>query len=103
MRYPETASLIRSARLRKGLSQEKAAAAVGCSRLQFIRWEQGLHKPEEHAGGLVAVLEIDKKALDEADDEDSSMPSRAESDFAAAVDALITERIDRVLRDRSAA
>lgn len=72
MRYPETAALIRSARRRKGLSQEAAAEAIGCSRLQVIRWEQGLHRPDPEGLGprLVEVLGVKAKALTEADADD---------------------------------
>lgn len=97
MRYPETASLIRKARLRTGLSQERAAVAVGCSRLQFIRWEQGLHRPDAngHAARLVTVLGIDEKALIAADDEEESQPMASEL-FAQAVRAVLREELRRV-------
>lgn len=72
MRYPQTAAMIRSARRRKGMSQEALAAAVGCSRLQVIRWEQGLHKPDPEGLGakLVEVLAIKPAALEGADEAD---------------------------------
>ena len=80
MRYPQTAAIIRSARLRKGMSQERAASEVGCSRLQFIRWEQGIHKPNPDGLGrqLVDVLGLDKSALEGADeDEEAALPMRS--------------------------
>jgi transcriptional regulator with XRE-family HTH domain len=72
MRYPETAALIKSARLRKGLSQEKAAQQVGCSRLQWINWEQGVHRPGRHAAALAGVLGITLDELRAADDEEEA-------------------------------
>jgi transcriptional regulator with XRE-family HTH domain len=67
MRYPETAALIKQARLKKGLSQEKAARRIGCSRLQWINWEQGLHRPEKYAASLVEVIGVDADKLSAAD------------------------------------
>lgn len=67
MRYPETAALIKKARLKKGLSQEKAATRIGCSRLQWINWEQGLHRPEKYARLLVEVIGVDERELEKAD------------------------------------
>lgn len=68
MRYPETAALIKQARLKKGLSQEKAARRIGCSRLQWINWEQGLHRPEKYVAALVGVIGVNAKKLEAADD-----------------------------------
>jgi transcriptional regulator with XRE-family HTH domain len=67
MRYPETAALIKSARLRRGLSQEKAAKSIGCSRLQWINWEAGLHRPDRYANALVEVIGVDGEKLASAD------------------------------------
>lgn len=93
-RYPQTAALIHSARLRKGLSQEKAAVLAGCSRLQFIRWEQGLHRPEGHrAEALVAKLGVDADKLSAADpepDEDDLM-----APLSRAIRDLVRSELER--------
>lgn len=67
MRYPETAALIKKARKQKGLSQENAARRIGCSRLQWINWEQGLHRPTTYKQALVEVIGVDAGKLDAAD------------------------------------
>lgn len=74
MRYPETASLIRSARLRKGLSQEKAARRVGCTRLQWINWEKGAHRPTRFIDDLIDVIGVDRDKLAAADDPEDRLP-----------------------------
>ena len=69
MKYPQTAALIRSARLRKELSQEKTAELVGCSRIHMNRLEKGQHRPDMEVLGarLADVLGIDADALGRAD------------------------------------
>lgn len=69
VRYPQTAAAIKSARLRKGYSQEKAARLVGTSRFHWIRWEQGLHRPLEFAPRIADVLGCPVESLTTEDDE----------------------------------
>jgi transcriptional regulator with XRE-family HTH domain len=84
-RYAELGSAIKSARLRKGLTQEQAAQQVGTSRFHWIRWEQGLHKPEEHRARLIEVLGLPEDVFgDEDDDDEADDPMAAERDLVAA-------------------
>jgi transcriptional regulator with XRE-family HTH domain len=95
MRYPETAALIKQARLKKGLSQEKAARRIGCSRLQWINWEQGLHRPEKYAASLVEVIGVDADKLSAADGGDLDQEALGR-DLAA----MFTQALDRVMESR---
>lgn len=70
MRYPVIAAALKSARLRKGLTQEQVAAQVGTSRFHWIRLEQGLHRPLELGARITEVLGVDEKLL--AGDEDEA-------------------------------
>ena len=85
MRYPQIAAQVKEARLHKGWSQERAAAEVGTSRIHWIRWEKGLHKPAGRlAARLIEVLGLprelfDEDALDEEDD--LSLLRRIRADF----------------------
>lgn len=100
MRYPETASLIRKARRHKGLSQEKAAQQVGCSRLQWINWEQGLHRPTKYTGQLVEVLGVDSEMLESADgglDEAHDLMAP----LTDAIAAIVAMQVKRELSGRS--
>lgn len=93
-KYPNIAQRIKSARLRKGLSMDKAAAAVGTTRFTWIRWEQGLNKPEEYASRLSAMLGVPEahllnEAVSEGDDEEAaSLPVARESEFLEALRPL---------------
>ena len=71
-RYPKSAVAIRAARKERGWSQEYAAGKVGCSRLQWIRWEQGVHQPVEYADRLNDVLGIPKEQLKDDEDEEEA-------------------------------
>lgn len=103
MRYPQTATIIQGARKRKGVSQERAAIKVGCSRLQWIRWEQGLHRPAADglAPRLAEYLGLDLEVLLSADDEDeeaSSMPTH--HDMVAVL--MPSEALRRIVREEMA-
>lgn len=87
-RYEKLAAEIKSARLRKGLSQERAAELVGTSRFHWIRWEQGLHKPTEYKDKLSEVLGLPADVFgddsDDLDEEDLVAPlTRAINDIVA--------------------
>lgn len=73
-RYPEIAGKIKSARLRKGLSQEIASQRVGMSRFHWIRLEQGLHRPTEHAAKIAEVLGIEERDLLGSDEDEEAAP-----------------------------
>lgn len=85
--------MIQNARRRKGVSQERAATKIGCSRLQWIRWEQGVHRPDPngYAPKIAGYLGLDVGVLtaaDASDDEDeeaASMPTHHEMLAALAV------------------
>lgn len=98
MRYPETAALIRSARRRKGISQATAAANIGCSRLQVIRWEQGLHRPDPLGLGPVVadVLGIEPSRLASADEDDDE-EAAAVRDLARALQAEVRRQVHAAL------
>ena len=97
-RHPQIAADIRSARLRKGLSQEKAAELVGTSRFHWIRWEQGLHKPDDYAARLIEVLGLPEDVFgdpaDDLDDEDLVAP------LTRAISDLVERRVARLLASR---
>lgn len=109
MRYPETARLIRKSRKRKGLSQERLARHLGCSRLQVIRWEQGLHRPDPDALGakLAESLEFsvaDLRSCDGGDEDDAeaaSMPLAR--DLATALQAEVQRQVAAALKAEMAA
>lgn len=85
-KYATVASRIKQARLRKGLSQEQAANAIGTSRFHWIRWEQGLHRPAEYAGRLSEFLGIPEDELRGGDDDDEeSALSREQNEILAAL------------------
>jgi len=57
-------SIIRSARKRRGWSQEKLAETLGTSRTQVIRWEGGRGYPgDAYRTKLAVVLDIDPVLL----------------------------------------
>lgn len=97
VRYPETAKLIKTARLRKGWSQERAAQIVGSSRLQWIRWEQGLHKPDPDGLGasLCDALGIPKKKLRDADSTDEAEAALV-ADLLSIVRQITRQEVERV-------
>lgn len=101
MRYPETASLIRSARLRKGISQEKAARRVGCTRLQWINWEKGAHRPVRFVNDLVDVLGLDRDELSSADPEDERLSSDL-MQIVQSLERLVDGRVERALASKAA-
>jgi transcriptional regulator with XRE-family HTH domain len=96
--YGHLAAQIKAARLRKGLSQEQAAALVGTSRFHWIRWEQGLHKPTEYAARLVEVLGLPEDVFgDDEDDLDETDPVAALfGAFLRIVDRRVEERLSAV-------
>lgn len=100
MRYPETAALIKKARRNTGLSQEKAARQVGCSRLQWINWEQGVHRPDKYANALVEVLGLDAKKLKAADGGEDLDEASLMAPLTRAINDLVEAQVDRALRDR---
>jgi transcriptional regulator with XRE-family HTH domain len=104
MRYPETASIILAARKRKGVSQERAAQKVGCSRLQWIRWEQGLHRPEPDGFGakLAEYLGIGSDALSAADSDDDEEAASMQP-FGRDIMQALNAAIDRAVSARMAA
>lgn len=96
MKYPETAALIRAARIKRKWSQEKAAQIVGSSRLQWIRWEQGLHKPDPdgHGAALCDALNIPKKRMLNADASDEKEAALV-ADLIAIVRAITRQELER--------
>ena len=90
-RFPEIAATIRTARLRKGISQESAAAQVGMSRFHWIRLEQGLHRPTEFASQIAEVLGVSERDLlgDDDDEEAASMRSAREAELLEALRPVV--------------
>ena len=41
----EFAEKLRATRASRGVTQEQAAAAIGCDRVTLARWESGTHEP----------------------------------------------------------
>lgn len=93
MRYPNTAATIKRARLKKGLSQEKAANQLGCSRLQWINWEQGLHRPTRHLAALAELLELSADELEVADEDRDATVMPLSREHQEALDGLTLDQI----------
>lgn len=70
-RYPRVAGAIREARLRKGWSQEDAAVHIGVTRFQWIRWEQGLHMPNEEHQQLLIAMGVDPTVFGDINPDDN--------------------------------
>lgn len=98
MRYPQTAKFVLGARRRKGLSQERLAAAIGSSRLQVIRWEQGLHRPDLDGLGakLCEALEVDVADLAKCDAEDDEEAALM-SPLTQAIEDIVAAQVRRLM------
>lgn len=73
MKYEKIAAAIKKARLERGWTQERAAQEIGTSRIHWIRWEQGLHRPNpEYARRLVDRLGVPKELLEDDGDEEET-------------------------------
>jgi transcriptional regulator with XRE-family HTH domain len=92
----EISRTIRGARLRRGMSQEVAAHAVGVSRLQWIRWEKGVHPPSEaNRAKLADVLGVDESRLvhEEVPSDPLTLLVRS------VVEREVRREVERALRD----
>jgi transcriptional regulator with XRE-family HTH domain len=90
-RYPKSAQAIKTARKQRGWSQEYAASIVGCTRLQWIRWEQGVHQPVSYADRLSEVLGIPKEQLKDDEDEEEAALADLGRTLVAALDRFKSE------------
>src|SRR4051812_31274226 len=96
-RYPEIGQAIRAARLKKKWSQEHAAAQVGISRMQWIRWEQGLHKPKgDSATRLTAALGLASSLLED----DEEVRRSLETDLNQAIARAVNHAVERAVAQR---
>lgn len=91
VRYPEIAAGIKQARLARKWSQERAAAEIGTSRIHWIRWEQGLHKPTpEFAQRLVERLGVPGELFEDPDEEEDAL-----QDLARGIKAFVRSELQR--------
>lgn len=90
---------VKDARLRKGLSQDKFAAALGTSRQNVIRWEKNKNHPSPRYVALIAGVTgrdpfefTDEAVSVDCDDDDD--------DELCSIDRLLQRRIDLLITRR---
>lgn len=77
------AAALRTARTRAGMSQERAATAVGTSRRHWIRWETGETSPNPaYLERIADVLNAPELLESEEDEEVSSMQPLSHDEYA---------------------
>jgi transcriptional regulator with XRE-family HTH domain len=91
---------IKSARLRKGLSQEALAEAIGSSRRNVMRWEGGHNEPRLLT--IAAIAGVTEQPLEFfAQESDSSPESRAVEDalgqFLGCLYGAVREEVQKCL------
>jgi transcriptional regulator with XRE-family HTH domain len=92
--HPEFGAKLKSVRVRRGLSQERAAALVGTSRRQWLRWEGGYHLPvDAHLTRLGEAFGDPELFAEFMDDAEPRQVAASHTDLVAALDALIQERM----------
>lgn len=81
------AESLKVARKRAGMSQERAAAAVGTSRRHWIRWESGETSPNPaYLERIASVLDAPELLESDEDEEAASMqPLGRDNDLLAAL------------------
>lgn len=96
-RHERIGNAIRSARKRRGWSQDELARRVGASgRLTVIRWEQGIHRPTDYVDQLADVLGLEPELLADDDSEDRDVYAP----LTRAVQTIVEAQVEKALKQR---
>ncbi len=76
---------------------------VGAARRRVIAWESGENLPSLHYLRAIAHAtdaSVDELAGTDSDDEEAAQVAAATNDFIAAIDRMLQERLELLLRDK---
>lgn len=92
---------IRWARGQKGISQERLATALGTTRQVVIRWEKGMHRPNDESRRRLGVALGHAPAFfaDEDDEEDAPVAAAGVQDMLRVLHDLLGRAINCDDRD----